>query len=223
MFQSAVENVQSGSDDEEEEYELPDKNDESALKQFIDTRDLGESLVTGRVRRDLTQCRTWAEQYGIPLVGIWSNEGCSHCKRLMRAMLSAAFRTRMRESGLIICYIFQSDGKGVITDSDPEGERNGDGYYWCWGKGNDKIYKSVSVFPFVRLYWKKDGKQIVDKVVTGDMVTNNIGTDAKTGTMTDDYGTYETVAGRTSNKAGAYAIDYLIKAFPGYEPVYGIT
>jgi hypothetical protein len=40
--------------------------------------------------------------------------------------------------------------------------------------------------------------------------------------MTDDYGTYKTVAGKTSNKAGAYAINYLIKAFPGYEPVYSV-
>jgi hypothetical protein len=191
--------------------------DEEVLLQFIAARDADdEPIVAGGIRRDLSRCVEWAEQNGVPLVGIWSNEGCSACGRLLRAMSSDAFRERLDTSGILLCYLFNSNGTGAVTESDPEGERNGEGYHWCWGKGNDAIYKKIGSFPFVRLYWKKDGKQIVDKVVTGSTVVNNIGTDVQTGTMSDGYGTYQTVAGVTSNKAGAYAIDYMIKAFPGY-------
>lgn len=193
--------------------------DEAVLQAFINSRDTSPTLTLGRTRSDLTQCIQWAEEYGIPLVAIWSNEGCAHCERLERAMTSEAFRAHALKSGLIICAIFNSDGKGSITKSDPEGVRNGSGYHWCWGYGNNSIYKKISMFPFVRFYWKKDGKQIVDAVRTGDNVDGNVGTDVSTGTMTDAYGTYATVAGKTANKAGLYTIDYMIKMFPGYEPV----
>ena len=178
--------------------------DEAVLQAFINTRDTSPTLTLGRTRSDLTQCIKWAEEYGIPLVAIWSNEGCSHCERLERAMTSDAFQVHARKSGLIICAIYNSDGKGSITKSDPEGTRGGEGYQWCWGKGNSKIYKSISMFPFVRFYWKKDGKQIVDVLRMGDQVDGNTGTDVATGTMTDELGTYSTVAGKTANKAGIY-------------------
>lgn len=193
--------------------------DETVLQAFINTRDTSPTLTLGRTRSDLTQCIKWAEEYGIPLVAIWSNEGCAHCERLERAMTSEAFLAHARKSGLIICAIFNSDGKGTITKSDPEGARGGEGYQWCWGKGNSKIYKSISMFPFVRFYWKKDGKQIVDTLRMGDQVDGNTGTDVATGTMTDELGTYSTVAGKTANKAGIYSINYMIKMFPGYVPV----
>lgn len=193
--------------------------DEAVLQAFINSRDTSSKLTLGRTRSDLTQCIKWAEEYGIPLVAIWSNEGCAHCERLERAMTSEAFRAHALKSGLIICAIFNSDGKGSITKSDPEGVRNGDGYHWCWGKGNNAIYKKISMFPFVRFYWKKNGQQLVDAVKTGDTVDGNVGTDVSTGTMTDAYGTYATIAGKTANKSGLYTIDYMIKMFPGYEPV----
>ena len=193
--------------------------DEAILQAFINTRDTSPKLTLGRTRSDLTQCIQWAEEYGIPLVAIWSNEGCAHCERLERAMTSEAFRAHALKSGLIICAIFNSDGKGSITKSDPEGVRNGTGYHWCWGYGNNSIYKKISMFPFVRFYWKKDGRQIVDAIRTGDNVDGNVGTDVSTGTMTDSFGTYATVAGKTANKSGLYTIDYMIKMFPGYEPV----
>ena len=193
--------------------------DEAVLQAFINTRDTSSTLTLGVTRNDLTQCIQWAEEFGIPLVAIWSNEGCAHCERLERAMTSEAYLAHAKASGLIICAIFNSDGKGSIRQSDPEGVRNGTGYHWCWGQGNSKIYKSISMFPFVRFYWKKDGQQIVDTLRMGDQVDGNIGTDTSTTTVTDEYGTYKYIAGKTSNKAGIYTINYMRNMFPGYVPV----
>ncbi|MCL1856338.1 MAG: hypothetical protein FWF84_01660, partial [Kiritimatiellaeota bacterium] len=40
----------------------------------------GTPIRPGVWHAGLTECRNYAEANGIPLMAVWSNEGCGHCK-----------------------------------------------------------------------------------------------------------------------------------------------
>ena len=166
------------------------------LDQLLRVRDAaGTPVRTGVWHANLEQCRKYAEDNGIPLIAVWSNKGCAHCEKFEANSLSEPFAEWMKTSGYVYCFVYSDDA---------DGRMNGAAYNWCWGQG-----KKLNAFPFVRFYWKKDGKVLVDTASTGDQVDNSQG--IQLGAKTHpDYGTY--------NKGGRYMINYITPIFAAYKP-----
>ena len=166
------------------------------LDQLLKVRDAaGTPVRTGVWHANLEQCRQYAEENGIPLIAVWSNKGCAHCEKFEANSLSEPFVAWMKTSGYVYCFVYSGDA---------DGKQDGAAYNWCWGKG-----KKLNAFPFVRFYWVKDGKVLVDTASTGDQVDNSQG--IQLGAKTNpDYGTY--------NKGGRYMINYISPIFAGYKP-----
>ncbi|MCR5750922.1 MAG: hypothetical protein K6G91_03080 [Kiritimatiellae bacterium] len=165
------------------------------LDQLLKVRDAaGTPIRTGVWHANLEQCRKYAEDNGIPLIAVWSNKGCAHCEKFEANSLSEPFAEWMKTSGYVYCFVYSDDA---------DGRMNGAAYNWCW------FGKKLKAYPFVRFYWKKDGKVLVDTASTGDQVDNSQG--IQLGAKTNpDYGTY--------NKGGRFMISYIKPIFAGYQP-----
>ena len=111
------------------------------------------AVVPGKWHASLSKCRTYAENNKVPLVAVWSNgDLCGHCTTFESACLSSTFKTWMKSSGMVFCFVHSRDSDGAA---------GGSVYNWCWKNGK------LNQFPFVRFYWPK-GK--VDAVAVGDSV-----------------------------------------------------
>ncbi|MBQ3328870.1 MAG: ribosome-associated translation inhibitor RaiA, partial [Eggerthellaceae bacterium] len=53
---------------------------------------------------DIDACIELAKETGIPMIGVWSREGCAHCKILEHAIMSDVFREWIKKSGLILGF-----------------------------------------------------------------------------------------------------------------------
>lgn len=107
--------------------------------------------------KGFTATKKFVDDMEVPLIGIWSNVDCSHCEKLERGLVQATFTSWMATSQCVFYF-----GYGADTSADDKYE--GRGYYWCWGPD-----QTTSVFPFVRVYWKKGN---VDWIGNGDKLDN---------------------------------------------------
>ena len=175
------------------------------LTEFINTvrAPLGSPVKVGEWNGDLDACRAKAEKEGIPMIAIWSFEGCAHCHTLERALASDRFRQWAENCGYILCF---------TCSFDPKGARSTGAYYsWCGRKG---LPGSLSDYPYVRFYWyKNNGKtKVVDYAVVGDTLDKQQGM----ATFTWEDGT----KCRDFCKAGQNCIDYIqnTSGFGAYVP-----
>ena len=106
----------------------------------------------GKWCSDYSACKKYADDNGIPLIGVWSNgEKCGHCTMFETAVMNSAFTSWMASSG---CVFWLGCSAGKAKD-DPIGST---GYKWAWKNQTLKLY------PFVRVWWKV-GK--IDKAASG--------------------------------------------------------
>ena len=171
----------------------------------------GTPVRPGVWHAGLEETRKYAEEHGLPLMAVWSNgDNCSHCKYFENAANSQAFQQFMKESGIVFMFAYCNDPK-------PDGPEGGATHKWCSHNWD------TSGYPYVRFWWKKDGKQIVDMWVNGDKVRGNKSSysGSKSTKKPDypdfvvdgesDYGTFE--------PAGRYSAWYVLnKAFPTWTP-----
>jgi len=123
----------------------------------------GTPVVAGEWHAGLEETKKYAEENGLPLMAVWSNgDSCGHCTKFENDVNSEPFRTFMAKSGIV--YMFAHSG-----DAKPDGPEGGDTHKWCSKNWATKAY------PYVRFYWKKGGKVLVDKNVTGDTVDGSKG------------------------------------------------
>jgi len=149
---------------------------------------------------DLDKCKELSEKHGIPLIAIWSHEGCAHCEILEKALMSDAFNNWAKTSGLIICFTCDYDPKGQRRYDRPDGDNRTigktDGAYYWFCKRPDML----SNYPYVRFYWYVDDKKVVDFAVHGDKVDGQQG-----------------ISGGTYDKAGQNCINYIVNK-SGFKP-----
>lgn len=168
---------------------------------------LNSEVELGRWHSNLDAAKAYAEEHGVPLVAVWSNgDDCGHCKKWENCALSDVFEEWMPESGIVYYFGYNKDsGKGATL---------GEWCYWC---GRD--VPMGKTLPLVRLYWKKDGKIIIDRNADGDTVDGNYGRCTITSTtLRPDQPFYVPGDFDTYNPGGRYMIKYLKDAFPGYVP-----
>ena len=178
----------------------------------------GSEVELGVWNADIDECVRVARETGIPMIGVWSREGCAHCQILEKAITSDVFREWVKNSGLILGFSSSLDdqagkeltftlngetktavmGDGGVRQGTANATSNleaypcgysGNGRYWKWCKGPSGEVKD---YPEVRFFWYKDGKKVVDFGVKGDTV------DGQQGIYQGSY-----------NKAGQKVIDYI--------------
>ncbi|MBR2838268.1 MAG: InlB B-repeat-containing protein [Kiritimatiellae bacterium] len=119
------------------------------------------AVRTGVWSAQFTKCRKYAEKRGLPLVVMWVNPGCGHCRALCNSMASSSSFTKWRKS----CgYVFAL-GIGRKSDS---------------GKAAHDFAKSgkfgtprLNTFPFCAVYLNPRGGESpsIKKVFTGSGLT----------------------------------------------------
>lgn len=149
---------------------------------------------------DLDKCKELSEKHGIPMIAIWSHEGCAHCEILEKALMSDAFNNWAKDSGLILCFTCDYDPKGQRRYDRPDGDNRTigktDGAYYWFCKRPDML----ASYPYVRFYWYVDDKKVVDFAVHGDKVDGQQG-----------------ISNGTYDKAGQNCINY-ITSKTGFKP-----
>lgn len=104
-------------------------------------RDAADQPVrTGVWHASLDKCRAYADANNLPLVAVWSNKGCGHCKSLNLIIGTDSFTNRIAQTGIVFCYIKSTDAKGT---------QNGTWYNWVFKQGVQ------TQFPLVRFYWNQ--------------------------------------------------------------------
>ena len=151
---------------------------------------MGSPVKQGEWNGNLDACKALADKEGIPMIAIWSNEGCGHCKVLERALMSDTFNTWMKTSGMIFCFTCSEDGGKAQIQA-------GSYYYFCKGP------QMLTNYPFVRFYWYQNGKKVIDYSIHGDKVDKQQG-----------------IKNGTYNYAGQVVIDYIMNTsgFGAYVP-----
>ncbi|MBR4652708.1 MAG: hypothetical protein IKO72_05045 [Kiritimatiellae bacterium] len=105
---------------------------------------------------DLNKCKSYAEKNGVPLIAVWSNgESCGHCVMFEQACNQSSFKTWMKNSGCVFHFVYSGDKGNTST------------YNFC--------YKSQALYPFIRVYWKKGGKQMLNVYKHGDQLDGSTG------------------------------------------------
>lgn len=153
-------------------------------------------VVLGQWHAGFSTVKAYAEKNGLPLLAVWSNgEDCSHCKKLEKNLLTSQWKEYMQSSGVV--YYF-----GCNEDTSQDDKYGGTGYNWCWKN------KSLTLFPFVRFYWKaKKGTRLADgTVLSADTLLVDT---AMTGDAFDNYKD-------VSNKGYSYCISKAKKLFAKY-------
>ena len=142
------------------------------LQAILDERDpKGSPVRLGYWSADLAACRAKAEKEKIPLLAVWSQDGCYHCQLFEKAIASEKFRNWRKESGIIFCFLCSND-----PDAKQPSSAN---YVWCKGPK-----KEISVWPLVRFYWPSGG---VDFAVRGDVLDKQENSREKAGGYVIDY------------------------------------
>ena len=175
---------------------LPALASDKALDEMLALRaPAGSPVKLGEWNGDLDACKKVADEYGIPMIAVWSREGCAHCAILERALTSPVFQEWAKTSGMVLGFSCTRDPLGVR-----QGPENGNGRYYWFCKRPDLI----SDYPFVRFYWYQNGTRVIDFSVKGDVVDRQQGIGAD----------------RTYNKAGQIVIDFImnLSGFGDYEP-----
>ena len=127
----------------------------------------GGKLEPGKRYTDWNACKTYADENGLPVLFIWSNQGCIHCRYTDLVFTEENYAdykgykdfkdwAAKNDAGKVIyCYMAGGE-KGGYPD-----QQGSEAYNWMYYKGGTKL-KS---FPFVVLWWEKKG---VNVRLTGD-------------------------------------------------------
>lgn len=163
----------------------------AALEDFIaaNRAPSGSAVQVGVWNEDVAACKKYAYANGIPMVAIWANKGCAHCEIMEKALNSDYFRNWAKSCGMVLAFSCSTDPHGVRQGSEGSDSNPGNGYgYWFC-----KRPSMPTQYPFVRFYWYKGGKKIVDYSVKGDTV------DGQQGIWNGKY-----------DKAGQKVVDYIV-------------
>lgn len=175
----------------------------SWLTDFIaqDRAPEGSPVKVGIWNGDLIECKKLADKRGIPMIAVWSNEGCAHCEIFEKAAMSDYFRNwATNECPYILCFTSSLDKYGVRTGEEGTLENPGPGFY----KHFCKKPSSVTSYPHVRFYWYQNGEKIVDFSTVGDKLDGQQG-----------------ISNGTYDKAGKNVVNYILgkSGFAAYVPV----
>lgn len=119
----------------------------------------GMKLELGKWYTNMEVCKKYADDNGLPLLAVWSNEGCVHCWYFDVCLVQPEFVAWQKTSnaGKVICC-FMAGGDSTV----PAGDREGSSWYnWMWKTGGP----ALNAYPFVVVWWKKGG---VNYRTTGD-------------------------------------------------------
>ena len=136
---------------------------------------------------NLQVCKNFAMSKGIPMVAVWSNgQACGHCNTFASAVTESTFTDFQKKYKVVWCF---------LESSDSDAKANSKPYQWCLGdavydretpyirtvtymnKGHATRKSEIGLpfYPFVNLYWKVNGKIVIDKLYTGDTVDGGLG------------------------------------------------
>lgn len=126
----------------------------------IDAREVinaGGRLEPGQWYLDWKTCKDFADANGMPVLFIWSNKTCVHCKYTDLTFVQDSFKdwAAKNNAGKVI-YCFMAGGESKYPD-----QQNSAGYNWMWYGGGTQL----NAFPFVVLWWKAKS---VNQRYTGD-------------------------------------------------------
>ena len=127
----------------------------------------GKDLELGHWYTDWASCKKWCDKKNVPMLAIWSNNGCIHCYCLGLCFLTDKFKTWAAENdaGKVI-YCYMEGGMPGYPD-----QKGSEGYNWSW-----KVPTTLGEFPFVSIYWKGHGTAKQQGVIlhkTGDQFRCN--------------------------------------------------
>lgn len=117
------------------------------------------AVKTGVWSTQFSNCKKYAEKIGVPLVVMWVNPGCGHCKSLCNDMAASSKFSKWRES----CgYVFVL-GIGTQTKSGDQAKK--------FAKSDGT--STLSYYPFCAVYLNPLGSvsPTVKKVFTGNGLT----------------------------------------------------
>ena len=126
----------------------------------IDAREVinaGGRLEPGQWYLDWKTCKDFADANGMPVLFIWSNKTCVHCKYTDLVFVQDSFKdwAAKNNAGKVI-YCFMAGGESKYPD-----QQKSAGYNWMWYGGGTQL----NAFPFVVLWWKAKS---VNQRYTGD-------------------------------------------------------
>lgn len=116
----------------------------------------GAKLELGKWYTNFAVVKKYAEDNGIPMLAVWSNHGCIHCWYTDVCFIQDSFKAwKDNNNAGQILYCFMAGGEKGLPD-----QEGSPAYNW--------MYRSQKSYPFVALYWKANGKVLVEKRMTGD-------------------------------------------------------
>ena len=149
--------------------------DDMGCKDAREVIKAGGKLELGQWYLDWATCKSYAEQNDIPVLFIWSNKTCKHCKYTDLVFLQDDFKTwaANNDAGKIIyCYMANKEKFNGVKCPDQEGSA---AYNWMY-----KTPDTLKAYPFVTLYWKGHGGNdgillhtTGDKFCSGDATGEN--------------------------------------------------
>ena len=135
-------------------YDLPAGKQGAALG-CIEAK-AGMKLEPGKWYTNFQVCKSYADANGIPLVAIWSNEGCIHCWFTDYTFIQPGFlEWKERTPSAKAIYCFMAGGYGGYDQAGSAA------YNWMYYGGGKKL----NAYPFVVLWWAKEN---VNERYTGD-------------------------------------------------------
>ncbi|HNX34414.1 MAG TPA: thioredoxin family protein [Kiritimatiellia bacterium] len=114
----------------------------------------GEPIVPGEWHLSLTKALAVAQETGIPVLGFWSNTGCSRCSEVIDLAVNTPEFTAWRQAKKLL--LVTGEGKTGLP---------GELYDWV----NDAAADDGNLsYPFIRIYWvQKDGTVRADYRFSG--------------------------------------------------------
>lgn len=107
----------------------------------------------GQWHSNFSKAKAEAEKLGVPFVAVWSNgDACGHCITFENGCNQSYFRTWQANSGMIFFFAHSGDSAYRAGTSV---------FHWIRNDVN-------TAYPFIRLYWKKNGKLLKDVATVGD-------------------------------------------------------
>lgn len=111
------------------------------------------AVKLGQWHSNFSKAKAYAESMGVPFVAVWSNgDSCGHCITFENGCNQSYFRTWQANSGMVFFFAHSGDSSY---------KQGSDVFHWIRNNVN-------TAYPFIRLYWKKNGKVVKDVATVGD-------------------------------------------------------
>ena len=129
----------------------------------------GMRLELGKWYTNFEVCKKYADENGIPLFSIWSNEDCIHCWYTDICFIQDAFVQWQKETnaGQVICCFMAGKATNIDQQNSPAipgllvGGTPANAYQWSWKGGG----KALTAFPMATFWWKEKN---INVHITGD-------------------------------------------------------